>query len=341
LVHQETEVNTLMKRFGLILLALMVLATLPAKAATEVNVGIGISFGPPAIPIYAQPPAPAPNYIWTPGYWAWGPNGYYWVPGTWVAAPAPGLVWTPGYWSFDNGAYYWNAGYWAPQVGFYGGIDYGFGYYGDGYVGGEWQGPVYRYNTAVTNVNRTIIRNVYVDKTVIVNNINRVSYNGGPNGVDARPTLHDEWVEHMMHHDPATETQVHHQVAAADNREFLARVNHGDPRVAAVDHPLTSESRLPTTENRPPATEHRSPSTENRPHTVTEPPTRHVEEQQPVSTVHHNAPPQATTVQNEPAHARPPTHEQHVPAHPPVEEHHNTVTRKPAPHPHATGKPQQ
>jgi hypothetical protein len=243
-------------------------------------------------------------------------------------------VWTPGYWAYDDGSYYWNAGYWAPQVGFYGGIDYGFGYYGDGYVGGEWQGPVYRYNTAVTNVNRTIIRNVYVDRTVIVNNVvNRVSYNGGPNGVDARPTLHDEWVEHMEHHDPVTATQVHHQLAAADNREFLARVNHGDPRIAAVDRPLSGESRRPATESRP-------PSTENHPHTMSESPTRHVEEQRPVTTVHHNAP-QPQVAHNEPAHSRPPTHEHDVPApaRPPAEHHHNTVTREP--HPHSTRAPRR
>ncbi len=32
-----------------------------------------------------------------------------------------------------------HAGYWAEQVGFYGGIDYGYGYTGDGYQGGRWE----------------------------------------------------------------------------------------------------------------------------------------------------------------------------------------------------------
>jgi hypothetical protein len=316
------EVNA-MKRFGLVLLSLMLFATLPAKAATEVNVGIGISFGPPAIPVYAQPPAPAPNYIWTPGYWAWGPQGYYWVPGTWVMAPAPGLAWTPGYWSYDDGRYYWNAGYWAPQVGFYGGIDYGSGYYGNGYVGGGWQDGVYRYNTAVTNVNRTIIRNVYVDKTVIVNNVvNRVSYNGGPGGVGARPTLHDDWVEHMEHHDPATPTQVRHQVAAADHREFLAHVNHGDPKVAAVERPLTNKSFPVKTESRP---------------QMIQLPKRHVAARRPANTVHHEAP-QSQIAHYEPAHRPPPAHH-NVPAHPSAEGHTHLATHAAAPHPHATKRP--
>jgi len=31
---------------------------------------------PPPLPEYDQPPAPDPDYLWTPGYWAWGPGGY-------------------------------------------------------------------------------------------------------------------------------------------------------------------------------------------------------------------------------------------------------------------------
>ena len=87
-----------------------------------------------------QPPLPGPGYIWTPGYWAWGDDGYFWVPGTWVEPPQVGLLWTPGYWGWNSGRYIFNAGYWGPEVGFYGGIDYGFGYGGIGYEGGFWRG---------------------------------------------------------------------------------------------------------------------------------------------------------------------------------------------------------
>lgn len=132
----------------------------PLAASAQVSVGVGIGFNigtpPPPLPYYTQPPAPFPNAIWTPGYWAWGPAGYYWVPGTWVQPPSVGLYWTPGYWGYTNGAYAWNAGYWGPQVGFYGGINYGFGYLGTGFVGGFWSGGAFNYNTAVMNVNRTV-----------------------------------------------------------------------------------------------------------------------------------------------------------------------------------------
>ena len=42
---------------------------------------------PPPLPEYDQPSAPDADYQWTPGYWAWSPEGYYWVPCAWVAAP--------------------------------------------------------------------------------------------------------------------------------------------------------------------------------------------------------------------------------------------------------------
>ena len=125
---------------------------------------------PPAIPAYEPPPAPAENDIWVPGYWAWGEGGYYWVAGTWTQPPQPDYLWTPGYWAFSNSAYIWHQGYWGTTVGFYGGINYGAGYYGRGYVGGHWSGQQFQYNTAVSPVNRTVIHNVNVDRTLIVNN---------------------------------------------------------------------------------------------------------------------------------------------------------------------------
>ena len=65
---------------------------------------------------------------------------YYWVPGTWVLAPEVGYLWTPAWWGWSGGAYLFHAGWWGPHVGFYGGISYGFGYFGHGYEGGRWDG---------------------------------------------------------------------------------------------------------------------------------------------------------------------------------------------------------
>src|SRR5215813_12152218 len=71
----------------------------------KADVAISIRVGPPALPVYTQPPCPVEGYLWTPGYWAYGDAGYYWVPGVWVAPPQVGLLWTPGYWGWSAGVY--------------------------------------------------------------------------------------------------------------------------------------------------------------------------------------------------------------------------------------------
>src|SRR5580704_13769957 len=120
------------------LLATSALVVVPTATFAQVSVGVSITVAPPVLPVYVQPPIPEAGYIWTPGYWAYGDDGYYWVPGTWVMPPSVGLLWTPGYWGWSGGSYVFNAGYWGPTVGFYGGINYGFGYGGVGYEGGRW-----------------------------------------------------------------------------------------------------------------------------------------------------------------------------------------------------------
>jgi hypothetical protein len=209
--------------------------------AAPAQIGITVSFGPPAIPYYVQPEDPTPNWIWSPGYWAYDFNGdgYYWVPGTWVPAPSPGLYWTPGYWAWDGNNYFWTPGYWANQVGYYGGVNYGYGYYGRGYAGGRWIGRQFAYNTAVSRVDRTHIRNVYVNRAVVVNTWNRTSYNGGRGGVTARPNASELAVQ-RSHRVSATPVQVRHQQAASQNRAAFSHVNGGRPAVAAVARPLTT-----------------------------------------------------------------------------------------------------
>src|SRR5438876_2872065 len=173
-----------MKLRSLVFAALL---TLPL-ASSFAQVGISINIAPPVLPVIEQPPCPVEGYIWTPGYWAWGPGGYYLVPGVWVAPPAVGLLWTPPWWGWNNGVYAFNEGYWGPTVGFYGGINYGHGYWGDGYWGGRWEGNAFRYITAVTRVNKTVIHNTYVDRNGVNKQVNRsrTSFNG-PNEVKAQP----------------------------------------------------------------------------------------------------------------------------------------------------------
>src|SRR5580693_5449208 len=141
--------RTLLRARHLAFVGLLIafVVALPAASHAQVGVGVSITVAPPALPVYEQPPCPTEGFLWTPGYWAHGPDGYFWTPGLWVAPPHPGLLWTPGYWGFAGGAYGWHAGYWGPHVGFYGGINYGFGYGGVGFWGGRWEGGAFRYNT--------------------------------------------------------------------------------------------------------------------------------------------------------------------------------------------------
>ena len=97
---------------------------------------------------------PGPGYLWSPGNWSWDEEraDYYWVPGTWVEPPRPGLLWTPGYWGAFAGGFIFHPGYWGDRVGFYGGINYGFGYGGVGYEGGRWDHGQFFYNRTVNNL---------------------------------------------------------------------------------------------------------------------------------------------------------------------------------------------
>ena len=210
------------------LLAIVLLTAAPSFAGVFLSVNIA----PPALPVYAQPICPAPGYLWTPGYWGYGPVGYYWVPGVWVQPPMVGVLWTPGYWGWGDGFYRWHAGYWGPHVGFYGGVNYGFGYTGVGFYGGYWAGGRFNYNRSVMNVNTTIIHNTY-NQRVVNNTFNRVSYNGGEGGIRATPGPQEMDANREQHFQP-TSNQFAHEQAASVNRSQWASVNHGRPGVPAM-----------------------------------------------------------------------------------------------------------
>lgn len=210
---------------------LLALSLLPA--ASQAGVFVSVAIAPPVLPVYVQPPLPAPGYIWTPGYWAYGPDGYFWVPGTWVLPPQPGLLWTPGYWGWRNGLYVWNGGYWGPHVGFYGGVNYGFGYTGVGFYGGRWVGGVFSYNAAVMNVGLAGVRSYR--ENVVVNNIH-TSYNGGAGGLRAQPTAFERSAMAEHHFEATREQNLHHEMASHD-RGQLASVNHGHPGNMAMSRP--------------------------------------------------------------------------------------------------------
>ncbi|MBS1801920.1 MAG: YXWGXW repeat-containing protein [Acidobacteria bacterium] len=228
----------LLRKSRWMLLAFL-LSLVPASSFAGVLISVNIA--PPILPVYEQPPCPEPGWMWTPGYWAYGPEGYYWVPGSWVPAPYEGALWTPPYWGWSGGLYIFHPGYWGRHVGYYGGINYGFGYMGVGFAGGYWRGHDFLYNTAVVRVNNVHIRNVYVDRRIVERNTivneRRVSFNGGHDGIrhDMRPEEREAMRDRHM---SETSAQMHHMEAARNDRNFYARNNGGRPQTVAADRPM-------------------------------------------------------------------------------------------------------
>jgi hypothetical protein len=220
----------------------------PSEGSETYEQPVEASEPPPPLPEYSQPPCPGDNYMWTPGYWSYASAGYYWVPGAWVMAPWVGALWTPPWWGYSNGAYLWHAGFWGSHIGFYGGINYGFGYTGRGYYGAYWNNGAVYYNRTVTNVNVTIVRNVY--NYSVTNNYVRVSYNGGRGGIEARPTPQ----ELAVTRDPrmaAVPAQVQYaRQASADRAQFVA-AGAAWPAALALARPLSTSYKAPA--SRPPA----------------------------------------------------------------------------------------
>jgi hypothetical protein len=256
---QEVFLMQLARTARWFLLALL-LSVVPATSFAGVFISVGIA--PPVLPVYEQPICPEPGLMWTPGYWAYGADGYYWVPGAWVPSPYVGALWTPGYWGWGGGRYIFHDGYWGPHVGYYGGVNYGFGYGGIGFAGGIWRGGFFSYNTAVMHIgvgggwgghfyeDRAVVERGYVARD------SHVAFSGGPGGIHHDPSPEERVAEHDQHRGPS-DVQQHHAEAARMDKTSYARNNGGHPANAAVAHPLGASH---ATENR--ATENRA--SENR-----------------------------------------------------------------------------
>jgi hypothetical protein len=224
---------------------LFALVLLCMSAASFAQIGVAITVGPPALPVYDQPLCPGDGYLWTPGYWAYNydVSDYYWVPGTWVLAPEVGYLWTPPYWGWGGDRFAFHEGYWGARIGFYGGINYGFGYFGTGFEGGRWDGGHFFYNRAVMNINVTNIHNVYNTTVIHETTVNRISYNGGRGGIETRATSEQEAAERERHIGPIA-AQNEHAQQARSNPDFRASVNKGRPAIAATERPGDFKGRV-------------------------------------------------------------------------------------------------
>jgi hypothetical protein len=346
------------------IIATFLIAGVPLAAPAQFSIGVGFTVGsaPPPMPYYAQPPAPYPNYQWTPGYWGYGSAGYYWVPGTWVAPPTVGVLWTPGYWGYNNGYYGWNGGYWGASVGFYGGINYGYGYPGSGFYGGAWNGGNFAYNTAVTRVNTTTIHNTY-NKTVInknvCNNCKNVSFNGGKGGTTVKPTSGQ--IQARQNGRAPTTAQKDQARIAGQDRNQLASVNKGKPSLTASDKPFNDSNKPKnfapvttadkqaaqknnTAQNKPQNTMQSKPANITQSKPANKPqnkPTNSMQSKPATQPQHHSKPPSNTMQSANGAHKQTTTHQGNMQSKPPSGKPPQGNSQSKPPQGNGQGKPPQ
>jgi hypothetical protein len=103
---------------------------------------------------------------------------------------------------------------------------------------------MFAYNTAVTNIDRTVIRNTYIDRRVVdTRTVGRASYNG-PGGVTVRPRP-AEYAGTDDRHVAPTPAQVQHAQYAAQDRNMYSTVNRNRPATTAVARPIDDAHAIP------------------------------------------------------------------------------------------------
>ena len=103
-----------------------------------------------------------------------------------------------------------------------------------------WQDGHFRYNTAVSNVNKSVIHNTYVNSTVVhVQNNSRVSFNG-PGGQTARPNATETAALHE-HHVQASTAQTTLARTANIPGNKLSPVAYTHPKNLPINHSATTQ----------------------------------------------------------------------------------------------------
>ena len=198
-----------------------------AAASAVVAIGVSINVAPPELPVYEQPPIPGPGYLWTPGYWAWGDEWLLLGAGHLGRAAAAGLSLDAGLLGLGRRRLLWHAGYWGPHVGFYGGVNYGFGYGGHGYRGRL----LARRRRSTTTAASTIIPGTCTSPTSTTNRDrrhgNRVSFNGGNGGVRPRRRRRHSWRQSTSIISRPCGASCTRSSWRARNRQLHATINHG------------------------------------------------------------------------------------------------------------------
>jgi hypothetical protein len=133
-------------------------------------------------------------------------------------------------------------------VGFYGGVNYGFGYGGSGFDGGRWQGGHFAYNTAVMHVNTSVIHNTYSQR--VSYGSNRTSFNGGPGGVSARPSEGEAAMARQHGQSASVPAAQQRATAGGQVPARQATENRGRPTNTAAARPAEANNRSAEPQNR-------------------------------------------------------------------------------------------
>jgi hypothetical protein len=81
-----------------------------AAPGTPAPAPIQLAPPPPRLEAYGAPPGV--GFIWTPGFYAWRGESYFWTEGSWLRPPAPGLGWVEARYVGIGGRYYYQPGRW-------------------------------------------------------------------------------------------------------------------------------------------------------------------------------------------------------------------------------------
>ena len=91
-------------------------------------------------------------------------------------------------------------------------------------------GNTFQYNTAITNVNKRVINNTYVNNSFQKNvNVNRTSFNGGNGGIKAEPNAEQRAAMANAKKEGPTSQQLERQKLASKDKNLLASTNKGKP----------------------------------------------------------------------------------------------------------------
>lgn len=95
-----------MKQIQKLFFAIALSVAVSSTASAQIYVDIR-----PSRPVYVQPVAPGPGYVWIEEDWYPQGGRYVWRGGYW-AAPRAGYVYRPGHWRHSSRGHVWVGGQW-------------------------------------------------------------------------------------------------------------------------------------------------------------------------------------------------------------------------------------